>query len=74
MYKLTKEELKNIIMNAVMVGTTIKVDMNNIPDECPAEIGMACEFIYASFLESKMESEKQNDIDNAIQDLLKGTN
>jgi hypothetical protein len=61
-------------MNAIMTGTTINLDMENPPDECPMEIVMACEFIYTSFLESKMESEKQNDINQSIQDLLKGTN
>ena len=33
MYKLTKEELKTLIMNAIMTGTTIDLDMENPPDE-----------------------------------------
>ncbi len=74
MYKLTKEELKSLIMNAIMTGTTIDLDLENPPDDCPIEIIAACEYIYVTFLESKMESDKQNDIDNAIKDLLKGSN
>ena len=71
MYKLTKEELKALIMNAIMTGTTIDLDLENPPDDCPMEIIAACEYIYVTFLEEKMRSEK-NKLDQSIEDLLKG--
>ena len=71
MYKLTKDELKEIIMNAIMTGTAIDLDMENPPDECPLEIIVACEFIYVTFLEGKLKQNKSN-MNQTIDELLKG--
>jgi hypothetical protein len=72
---LTLEEIRTLIINAVMTGNQTKpIDIHNAPDECPMEITMACEFVLNQFLDNKIEELKADDIDNAIKDLLKGTN
>ena len=72
---LTLEEIRTLILNAVMTGNqTNKIDIENAPDECPMDIVLACEFVLNQFMENKIEELKNIDIDNAIKDLLKGSN
>ena len=72
---LTLEEIRTLILNAVMTGNqTNKIDIENAPDECPMDIVLACEFVLNQFLDHKMSELKNIDIDNAIKDLLKGSN
>ena len=72
---LTLEEIRTLILNAVMTGNqTNKIDIENAPDECPMDIVLACEFVLNQFMDNKIEELKKDDIDNAIKDLLKGSN
>ena len=72
---LTLEEIRTLILDAVMTGNqTNKIDIENAPNECPIDVAMACEFVLSRFLDNKIEELKADDIDNAIKDLLKGTN
>jgi hypothetical protein len=72
---LNIEELRTLILNAVMTGNqTQSIDLHNAPDECPMEIIAACEFVLSQFLDNKIQTLKEDDINNAIQNLLKGTN
>ena len=72
---LTIEEIRTLILDAVMTGNqTNKIDIENAPNECPIDVAMACEFVLSRLLNNKIEELKANDIDNAIKDLLKGTN
>ena len=72
---LTLAEIRTLILNAVMTGNQTKpIDIHNAPDECPIDIVMACDFVLNQFLDNKIEELKADDIDNAIKDLLKGTN
>jgi hypothetical protein len=72
---LTIQEIRTLILNAVMTGNqTNKIDIENAPDVCPMDVVMACDFVLNQFLDNKIEALKADDIDNAIKDLLKGTN
>ena len=76
---LTLEEIRTLIINAVMTGNQTKpIDIHNAPDECPMEITMACEFVLNQFLnnqlDNKIEELKEDNINNAIKKLLKGSN
>lgn len=69
-FKLTKEEIKALIMHAVMMGTTIELDMDSPPDECPQDIIIGCEYIYVNFLEEKLNKNKSS-LNQSVEDLLK---
>ena len=72
---LTLEEIRTLILNAVMTGNqTNKIDIENAPNECPIDIALACEFVLNQFLDNKIEELKKDDIDNAIKNLIKGSN
>ena len=53
---------------------TNKIDIENAPNECPIDIALACEFVLNQFLDNKIEELKKDDIDNAIKNLIKGSN
>jgi len=69
-FKVTKDDIKAVIMHAVMMGTTIKLDINNPPNECPQDIIIGCEYIYSNFLEDKLKQNKSS-LNQSVEDLLK---
>lgn len=75
MYNIKQEEVKQLIMKAVMMGVVVggDIDIDNPPKECPMSVVLMCEQIFNEFLNDQLKKQSipsDQELDDKIKDLL----